>query len=198
VIVHTIHAGNIVLPDDSRILDVGCGQDPVPEASVLLDRYLNYDGERLGPLRTLGKPFVLADMHYLPFKDKSFDFIVSQGVVEHAENPALVCTEFSRVSHAGVMTLPTQLHERISAWRYHKWFCVVENDVIHFIEKPLRLFPMRMEGEFLNFYHSHPGYFTLVYRWEDGIKYKVINFSTEANFESYLELLREGWGIVGR
>jgi ubiquinone/menaquinone biosynthesis C-methylase UbiE len=58
-----------------QILDVGCGDRPA--GNVNLDRF--YYGKWTN--------FVIAEAHYLPFKDNTFDKIYSKHCLEHFENP---------------------------------------------------------------------------------------------------------------
>ena len=49
---------------------------------------------------------IVADAHYLPFQQNSFDNIHAQCVLEHLENPTLALREFIRVlKHSGTVTL---------------------------------------------------------------------------------------------
>ena len=61
-------------PED-RVLDIGSGGDPFPLATVLVDGFLASSPTRHESLVTNGKPFVLADVHNLPFADKSFAYV---------------------------------------------------------------------------------------------------------------------------
>lgn len=70
-------------------LDVGCGS--APSGDVNLDR--QYFGK--------GKNFVIADAHYIPFKNKAFDKIYSSYLLEHLENPCKFFREARRVLKDG-------------------------------------------------------------------------------------------------
>lgn len=55
-----------------------------------------------------GKTFFrVGDVEKLPYKDKSFDFIVCSEVLEHVENPKKVISEFKRVLKKGGVVLLT-------------------------------------------------------------------------------------------
>lgn len=68
------------IPAGSKVLDIGCGYG---RSSVLFQDYTGVDisPDLLDEARTLypDKKFVLADLNYLPFKDKEFDvgFMIS-------------------------------------------------------------------------------------------------------------------------
>lgn len=69
------------------ILDVGCGDDPNPNA----DYFVDIDKKNI-------KNFIQADAHNLPFKDNSFDVIISRSTIEHCINPAQFISELTRVA----------------------------------------------------------------------------------------------------
>src|ERR1700704_5651948 len=58
-----------------RVLDIGSGGDPFPYATCLVDRFLDPTPHRHGSITQEDKPFVLADIHPLPFRAKNFDFV---------------------------------------------------------------------------------------------------------------------------
>lgn len=45
----------------------------------------------------LSKPLVLADVHGLPFRDRSFDFVYCCHELEHVSNPIQASREIVRV-----------------------------------------------------------------------------------------------------
>jgi ubiquinone/menaquinone biosynthesis C-methylase UbiE len=92
--------GNITMEfaDDAKeILDVGCGwgRELIRlEDAVGVDICLPF----LKTARNYTRNTVtLADAHYLPFRDGSFDFVVISEVVEHMEQPMRVMNELKRV-----------------------------------------------------------------------------------------------------
>jgi ubiquinone/menaquinone biosynthesis C-methylase UbiE len=72
-----------------QILDVGCGDRPVGD--VNLDRF--YYGK--------WKNFIIAEVHYLPFKNNMFEKIHSKHCLEHFENPLKFFQEAKRVLKEG-------------------------------------------------------------------------------------------------
>lgn len=89
--------------DARQILDVGCAgghltiliQKTLPKAKVTgLDVYgksIRFAQKRYKKIK-----FVAADAHNLPFKDKTFDTIVSSETLEHVVNPRKVFQEIRR------------------------------------------------------------------------------------------------------
>lgn len=55
------------------------------------------------------KPTVLADAHYLPFRDRSFDVVKASHVIEHLKNPWKALDEMIKVSSKEIIKFPTEL-----------------------------------------------------------------------------------------
>jgi len=103
------------------ILDVGSGHNPLPNASILCDLYPRNSSQRVGPLKTYGKPFVACDARFLPFKDKTFNFIHCSHLLEHVDNITLLFTELKRVGEHGYIESPSWFAENvIYGWKFHK------------------------------------------------------------------------------
>lgn len=69
------------------LLNVGCGNLGVD--GVNLDYNINM------------KPDILADFRWLPFRDESFDYVVTFDVIEHTHTPDKLIKEIERVSGKG-------------------------------------------------------------------------------------------------
>jgi len=96
---------------DGRVLDAGCGGGGMPlsmaeEAAEVVgidpaDRFQNA-GVRLGRERGLRNlHFALADGMALPFRDRSFDLVLSHAVIEHVADAPLYLRECARVLARG-------------------------------------------------------------------------------------------------
>lgn len=89
-----------------KLLDVGCGDKPHPNASVCGDLYLGKTVHRTGGKvikpRKLGN-FVRFDAYHLPFKDKCFNVVYTSHVLEHLEKPLNVLKEWKRVADTKVI-----------------------------------------------------------------------------------------------
>jgi ubiquinone/menaquinone biosynthesis C-methylase UbiE len=101
-----------------RVLDAGCGGGGMPlslaeEADLVVGidpaRRFQDAGARLGRERTLGNlRFALADGMYLPFRDHTFDLVLSHAVIEHVADAPLYLRECARVlAPAGHVYLST-------------------------------------------------------------------------------------------
>lgn len=83
--------------EPKRVLDVGCGwgreTTRFPQG-VGIDICLPF----LKTARNYMKnDFILADAHFLPFKDKTFDFVYMSEVLEHLREPRKAIDEIARV-----------------------------------------------------------------------------------------------------
>jgi SAM-dependent methyltransferase len=94
-----------------RVLDAGCGGGGMPlslaeEADFVVgidpaDRFQDA-GVRLGRERNQANlTFALADGMYLPFRDRTFDMVLSHAVIEHVADAPLYLRECARVLAPG-------------------------------------------------------------------------------------------------
>lgn len=118
-----------------KTLDVGCGAQP--KGDVNIDLHVGYtlqggDQRKVGifidPKRIPN--FIRADAQYLPFKDRSFEKVISHHVIEHVEEPFKMLSEMSRVTNCRieivcphwlgiVAKMPSHLHYFDGTW-FHK------------------------------------------------------------------------------
>jgi SAM-dependent methyltransferase len=76
--------------------------------------------ERGSDLVRDGRPFLLADIEHLPFRDAVFDYLYAVHVLEHAANPPAALAELTRVARGGYIETPTRFAERIYGWKNHR------------------------------------------------------------------------------
>jgi SAM-dependent methyltransferase len=124
-----------------KVLDVGCGPYPFPYATMLVDLFTEKTNHRHGELITSGKPFMVADIHCLPFEDKSYDFVYCSHVLEHVDDPVRACAELVRVGKRGYVETPSIMTDVLFCWAkgMHKWFTVVIGNRLVFFEYGPRL-----------------------------------------------------------
>ncbi len=124
------------ISSDERVLDLGCGGYPFAYATVLVERFLETSRHRHETLATDGKPLVVADIHRLPFADRSFDFVYCSHVLEHVESPRDACAEIMRVGKRGFVETPTMAKDALFAWAkdMHKWHVVAIGQSLCFFE----------------------------------------------------------------
>lgn len=63
---------------------------------MCVERYIEDTKHRQDSVN-LSKPVVLADVHDLPFRDKSFDFVYCCHMLKHVSNPLKASREIVRV-----------------------------------------------------------------------------------------------------
>jgi SAM-dependent methyltransferase len=109
-------------------LDVASGGRPFPKADILCDLYREATPQRdMRELETKGKPFVLCDASFLPFRAKIFDFVTCYYLLEHVEDPKKVFAEMRRVSEHGYIQSPTWFNEEIMYGEdVHKWVLILK------------------------------------------------------------------------
>jgi SAM-dependent methyltransferase len=117
------------------VLDIGCGGDPFPHATILIERFLE-PAFRYEPLVTNNKPLAVADIHHLPFPDKCFDFVYSSHVLQNNQDPIQASLEIMRVGKRGYIETPTFVKDVLFAWarNIQKWYVVAIGPRLCFFE----------------------------------------------------------------
>jgi hypothetical protein len=108
------------------LLDIGCGsgvqieiiQKNDPREAIGIDINLNALRYARGK-RIPGASFILADVHYLPFRENSVEQVISAEVIEHVSKPELMLTEVRRVLVPGGELVITTPNER-SLWGFYE------------------------------------------------------------------------------
>lgn len=125
------------LPKSGHVLDIASGHNPFPHATILSDRYLEKTQHRREEIVLDQRPFLLLDIHDLPFADKSVDYIYCSHVIEHIDDPLLACAEMMRVGKAGYIEAPTMMKDALFSWAKdmnHKWHLVRTGNRLVFFE----------------------------------------------------------------
>jgi SAM-dependent methyltransferase len=121
---------------DELVLDVGCGAQPFPLATHLVDRSRNDHSERFGmPVPLDKRPFSECVVTSLPYRTKTFDFVYCAHVLEHVADPAQACRELMRVAKRGYIECPRSWFEFACSSNEHRWLVDHEGDVLIFREK---------------------------------------------------------------
>jgi SAM-dependent methyltransferase len=132
------------------LLDAGCGET-LPFTRELAPKVGLAVGVDIGTLRPpAGAPCgVQGDLHALPFRDGSFDVVVSMSVVEHLDAPERVFQEWARILRPGgalvVLTPNKWDYVSLIAWgtpfRFHQWIVSRVQD-----REAEDVFPTRFRG----------------------------------------------------
>jgi SAM-dependent methyltransferase len=135
---------DLEISEGAVALDIGGGDHPFPKATILSDRYLESTEHRYLPIVRDGRPFVIFDVHNIPFSDKSIDFVYCSHVLEHVDDPHRTCSEIMRVGHQGYIETPSLSADMLFAWAkgMHKWHIVCINNILFFFEYT----PRQLEG----------------------------------------------------
>lgn len=130
------------------VVDIGSGGDPHPRADVIVDRSIDGGSHRTNGFRR-SAPAVIADINFLPFRDRAFDFSVCAHVLEHVEDPAVAAGELSRISRVGYVETPSDLHEKLFPIGWHRWFVRLVDGHLRFEAKGSPFLDEAMGGFFL-------------------------------------------------
>jgi hypothetical protein len=173
--VHLPVAGGVVL-------DVGSGGKPYPRSDVLLDRMTGAE-HRCGAAMMIDRPAVFGDASKMPFKDKSFDFVIASHILEHMADPAVFLGELSRVGRAGYIETPNVIFERLHPYSIHCLEVVSVNNILHIHKKQQPVEDCFLGGlEFLqndpkwkSFFYEEPDMFHVRHFWTHKIEYQIHN-----------------------
>ena len=127
-------SGFLKIEPTEQVLDVGGGGHPFNRASLVVNYSLvSHSNVRYESTVT---PMVLADVHRLPFRDNSFDFVYCSHVLEHVDSPIDACAELMRVGKRGFVETPSISKDLLFAWArgLHKWHVVRSGGSLCFFE----------------------------------------------------------------
>jgi ubiquinone/menaquinone biosynthesis C-methylase UbiE len=172
-----------IKPTD-RVLEIGSGNRPRRRSNVLVDKFITDNTQRSSGENVLidERPFVAADALALPFKDKSFDYVITSHILEHVDDPDKFVAELERVASRGYIETPSELSEKIFGWPFHKWTVRCEGDTIvmrkRMEDSPFGNYFHEMYAKdplFAEFMDSHFDDFYVQYEWRDVIKVRLEN-----------------------
>ena len=170
-----------IKPTD-RVLEIGSGNRPRKRSDVLCDKYLDDNVHRgEGTNLVLDKrPFVVADGMALPFKDKSFDYVILSHVIEHVDDPHKFAAELERIAKGGYIETPSELGEKVFGWQFHTWILRMEGDTLvlrrRTEDSPFGKYFHDMYAKdlvFAEFVDSHYSDFYVQYEWSGKIKLSI-------------------------
>ena len=167
------------------VLEVGGGNNPHFRSNIICDKYIETSVHRQGALQS-PVPIVAGEIEHLPFKDKAFDFVISNHILEHVDHPDRACHELARVGQRGFIETPSEFDERVSGGKHtHKWYVNREGSKLIFKqkEKPFAdeelarmIWEMQAAGNagLQDFRLKNMRHFFTILKWEGSIDCDVI------------------------
>ena len=200
------------LNDTDLVLEVGSGSSPWIRSDVMVDRFLVDEVGQRGRAELFRdrRPIIVAAGEKLPFKDKVFDFIYCNHVVEHAEDIGAMFSEMSRVGKAGFIECPNPLLERVLDQEQHNWYIANLNGKLFVTRKT---YDSNVTTEYDRFYfhmmsdhfiiRNYWNHFVSRLEWKDQIQYEICDdvnrvFSETINVADAKKIIEENLEIVLR
>lgn len=175
--------------DGDKVLDVGCGENPLPWAQYHLDSDFEFGYDRDGKTIPAYINPVRGDVCAIPFPDKTFEWVCCVHVLEHVGRPDIACKELMRVAKRGFIETPWKGSELFAGYPSHRWLISLDanNTLVFeprtFIEHPLENFVMaqaQRNHAFRNLCLDTMRNLTCVqFVWEDGFNFEIKNTCTE-------------------
>ena len=182
----------------SLVLEVGSGGNPYFRSNILLDAYFETRERHWEPLIS-DRPTVLGFVENLPFKDKSFDFVIASHVLEHTPDPVKFLSELQRVAKAGYIEVPDAFMERINPYLDHRIEVTIRNNKLIIRKKS----KSEVDPELVELYRDkvsrvitsdtmsrYPFHFHVRYYWNDKIDYEILNSEVDANWPTPIQLIK--------
>jgi len=181
---------HVPVSPDALVLEVGAGGNPYPRANVMLDA-MESTIERNEQTLIKDRPLVLGLCEELPFKDKSFDFIIASHVLEHTADPERFLNELMRVGKAGYIETPEGWFEKMCAFTYHRLEVSANKEKLFVRKKPswkpdeiATLWDVKLAKSkpLFDFLIINPDLNHLRFYWKDRIDYEIANPETNAEW----------------
>lgn len=173
------------VPRDALVLEVGSGESPCPRSDVLFDLTLE-EHERVGGETVVDRPIALGLVERLPFRDKSFDYVVAFHVLEHSADPVRFLAELERVAKAGYIETPSFWCERVQPLRMHRLQVGLEafegGERLVIEQKTAPTPDVELANQFdrilrqrVGLQHVHPKMWVTQFWWRGVLPYRITN-----------------------
>jgi SAM-dependent methyltransferase len=184
------------------VLEVGGGHNPHPRSNVVCDKFIDTNYHRSGDIKVRkDQKFLQADGENLPFKDKEFDYVICNQVLEHVDNPAKFMDEQMRVSKRGYLEAPSLFGEYLFPKESHRWLILEINNKVVIVEKAKFFRSLSFDFGDVFLHHlptisipykmlirSYPELFNVAIEWDNNFEYLV-----EPSEQEYLKYFNEYW-----
>lgn len=185
-----------------KVLEVGGGHNPHYRSNVVVDKYIDSNYHRHADIKVYkNQQFIQSDGENLPFKDKSFDYVICNQVLEHTEDPSAFLFEQMRVSKRGYIEVPSLIGEYLFPKKAHKWLILELDDKLVMFEKDKFWFNSGLDFGFLFLtwlqktsvgykilMDTKPNFMTIRYEWKD-----TIEFTVNPESEVYKKYFTQYW-----
>ncbi|PIU14235.1 MAG: hypothetical protein COT21_00940 [Hadesarchaea archaeon CG08_land_8_20_14_0_20_51_8] len=110
----------------ARILDLGCGtgmflEELAGRGEIVTGVDSSVEMLSIAQKRACGASLVCADADHLPFKDRSFDVVVSVTLLQNVPEPVATMKEIARVLKPGAIAIVTSLKRKHSPEKLTDW-----------------------------------------------------------------------------
>jgi len=110
----------------ARILDLGCGtgmffEELAGRGKLVVGVDSSAKMLNIAQKRACGASLVCADADHLPFKDRSFDVVVSVTLLQNVPEPSVTMKEIARVLKRGGAAIVTSLKHKHSPEKLANW-----------------------------------------------------------------------------
>jgi ubiquinone/menaquinone biosynthesis C-methylase UbiE len=196
-----------IIKKSEYVLDIGGGHNPFHRANVIIEKYLKLNTERGAKIKSYDYQYIIeSDAINLPLKNKSFDYIFSNHLIEHTLNPIKFIKELQRISSFGYLGAPSALYERMfTGLNFHKYLFFLKNQTIFFSKKSKKFVKeskffgkvfsslYNNSKSFRIFYRTNFNFFKINLNWRKKIKYKYVKnldrfYSNKKNINKMLEI----------
>ena len=179
--------GDLKIGKNDYVLEVGGGHNPHPRSNVIVDKFIDSNYHRSGDIKVRSnQKFMQADGEHLPCKDNEFDYIISNQVLEHVDNPAQFLKEHMRVAKRGYLEAPSLFGEYLFPKESHRWLILEIDKKIVIVEKKKVFRSSSFDISDIFLHHlpsisisykmlrrSYPELFNVAIEWEDNFEYLV-------------------------
>jgi ubiquinone/menaquinone biosynthesis C-methylase UbiE len=178
---------DLSIQSGDKVLEVGGGHNPHPRSNLVVDKFTDTNYHRKADIKVLkNQEFLQADGEHLPFKDKEFDYVICNQVLEHVDNPGRFLDEQSRVARKGYIEVPSLIGEYLFPKESHQWVILEFDNKLVLVRKDKVFNKTKVDLGFLFLTYlqktsigykmlsmSYPNLKTIRYEWNDHIDYVV-------------------------
>jgi hypothetical protein len=172
-----------LIPDGSRVLEIGPGQAPFRRATHFVDYVQRGD-----------LPITICDVanEALPFLDNQFDFIYCRHVLEDMFNPFPLLREMERVGKAGYIECPSPIAELCRGvdggsppyrgYHHHRFIVWGDGDQLRFLSKYPMVEYLRIDDDRASsLLRQSAVTWNTYYLWRDTINWKHLQNDLDFN-----------------